>query len=159
MADMYKIVIVNRQNVFKIPTGFRLAVRRACNAVLRMENFKGSAELSVTIVDNGYMTGLYRQYFGRDTTTDVIAFPMGENDNYDVNKETGAKILGDIVVSIEKAAEQASLYGRSLQMEVVSLVVHGALHLLGYDHELSSIEQARMREREMQVMDMVSAQI
>ena len=73
---------------------------------------------------------------------------MGENGEYDVNLDTGAKILGDIVISLEHAVRQADMYGHSLQREIGFLTVHSMLHLLGYDHEAGGIEQVRMRERE-----------
>jgi probable rRNA maturation factor len=73
---------------------------------------------------------------------------MGENGVYDTNMDTGAKILGDIVISIPKAIEQAELYNHSLQREVAFLTVHSMLHLLGYDHENGGIEEVHMREKE-----------
>ena len=77
---------------------------------------------------------------------------MGENGEYDTNLETGAKILGDVVISMEKAVEQADAYGHSLQREVGYLTAHSVLHLLGYDHE-DNLERVRMREKEEFVMD------
>jgi probable rRNA maturation factor len=77
---------------------------------------------------------------------------MGENGVYDVNHSTGAKILGDIVISMEKAVAQAERYGHSLEREVGYLTAHSMLHLLGYDHEKGGIQKVRMREKEEQVM-------
>ena len=84
--------------------------------------------------------------------TDVLSFPMGENGVYDVNHDTGAKILGDIVISMEKAVEQAKRYDHSLEREVGYLTAHSMLHLLGYDHETSGLDRVRMREKEEQIM-------
>ena len=77
---------------------------------------------------------------------------MGENGQYDTNLETGAKILGDIVISVEKAVEQAEAYDHSLQREVAYLTAHSVLHLLGYDH-VENMEKVRMREKEELVME------
>ena len=77
---------------------------------------------------------------------------MGENGVYDENHATGAKILGDIVISMEKAVEQAECYGHGLDREVGYLTAHSMLHLLGYDHEQGGIDRVRMREKEEQVM-------
>ena len=77
---------------------------------------------------------------------------MGENGVYDENHATGAKILGDIVISMEKAVEQAQRYGHSLEREVGYLTAHSMLHLLGYDHEKSGMDRVRMREKEEWVM-------
>ncbi len=84
--------------------------------------------------------------------TDVLSFPMGENGVYDINHSTGAKILGDIVISMEKAVEQAKRYGHSLEREVGYLTAHSMLHLLGYTHEAGGLQKVRMREKEEQVM-------
>ena len=82
----------------------------------------------------------------------MLSFPMGENGNYDINHETGAKILGDIVISVPKAMEQARTYGHSLEREIGYLTAHSMLHLLGYDHENGGLARVRMREKEETVM-------
>lgn len=146
-----RVIITNNQKTVKIPTGLRMLIRRCCNAVLQMENFDSSAEISVTFVDNEEIRKLNAQYRNKDTATDVLSFPMGENGVYDVNMETGAKILGDVVLSMEKAIEQANAYGHSLQREVAYLTAHSVLHLLGYDH-IESMERVRMREKEELIM-------
>lgn len=144
--------ITNRQKDVKIPSGIRLLIRRCCNAVLRMEDFKGSVEVSVSFLSNAQIRELNRDHRGKDIPTDVLSFPMGENGVYDINMETGASILGDIVISVEKAVEQAELYGHTLQREIGFLTVHSMLHLLGYDHEAGGLAAALMREKEEEVL-------
>ena len=126
MADKIKVVITNKQKAVKIPTGIRMLVRRCCNAVLKLENFEGPAEISVTFTDNAGIRELNKQYRDKDIDTDVLSFPMGENGVYDIDMETGAKILGDVVISMEKAR--------------------------GYDH-IDNLEKVRMREKEELVME------
>ncbi|MBE6830574.1 MULTISPECIES: rRNA maturation RNase YbeY [Eubacteriales] len=150
--EKVRVIIENKQKEVKIPTGLRMLVRRCCNAVLRMEKFGSPAEISVTFVNNEQIHELNRQYRGKDVPTDVLSFPMGENGVYDINHSTGAKILGDIVISMEKAVEQAERYGHSLEREVGYLSVHSMLHLLGYDHENGGIQRVHMREKEELVM-------
>jgi len=150
--EKVRVIIENKQKDVKIPTGLRMLVRRCCNAVLRMEKFGAPAEISVTFVNNEQIHELNKQYRGKDVPTDVLSFPMGENGVYDVNHSTGAKILGDIVISMEKAVEQAERYGHSLEREVGYLSVHSMLHLLGYDHENGGIQRVHMREKEELVM-------
>ncbi len=150
--EKIRVIIENRQKTVKIPTGLRMLIRRCCNAVLRMEKFEGPAEISVTFVDNEQIRKLNAQYRKKDVETDVLSFPMGENGVYDINHDTGAKILGDVVLSMEKAEEQANQFGHSLEREVGYLSAHSVLHLLGYDHENGGIERVRMREKEEQVM-------
>ena len=152
MMEKIRVIIDNKQKAVKIPTGLRMLVRRCCNAVLRMENFEGPAEISVLFVDNEQIRKLNSQYRSKDAETDVLSFPMGENGVYDINHSTGAKILGDIVISMEKAVEQANRFGHSLEREVGYLTAHSMLHLLGYDHEQGGIQKVRMREKEEQVM-------
>lgn len=147
-----RVIITNNQKTVKIPTGLRMLVRRCCNAVLKLEDFQGPAEISVTFTDNAQIKELNAQYRNKDIETDVLSFPMGENGKYDLNMETGAQILGDIVISMEKAVEQSDRFGHSLQREVGYLTAHSMLHLLGYDHE-DNMERVRMREKEELVME------
>ncbi len=150
--EKIRVIIDNTQKEVKIPTGLRMLVRRCCNAVLRMEKFPYPAEISVTFVNNKQIHELNRQYRDKDMPTDVLSFPMGENGKYDENPATGARILGDIVISMEKAEEQAERYGHSLEREVGYLTAHSMLHLLGYDHETSPLDKVHMREKEEHVM-------
>lgn len=152
-VDKVKVQITNRQKDVKIPSGIRLLIRRCCNAVLRTEGFHGNAEVSVSFLNNAQIRELNRDHRGKDIETDVLSFPMGENGVYDVNMETGASILGDIVISVEKAVSQAELYGHTLQREIGFLTVHSMLHLLGYDHEAGGLAAALMREKEEEVLN------
>ncbi|ARP51157.1 rRNA maturation RNase YbeY [Ruminococcaceae bacterium CPB6] len=149
--EKIRVMIDNRQKAVKIPTGLRMLVRRCCNAVLRMEHFTESAEISVIFVDNDQIHKLNKQYRDVDAPTDVLSFPMGEDGVYDTDYSNGAKVLGDIVISMEKAVEQAERYGHGLEREVGYLTAHSMLHLLGYDHE-EGIQRVHMREKEEQVM-------
>ena len=151
--ERVKVYISNQQNAVKIPTGIRLLVRRCCSAVLQMEEFFDPAEVSVTFVDNEQIRELNAEYRNKDSATDVLSFPLGENGEYDVNMETGALLLGDIIISVPRAIEQAEMYGHSLRREIGFLTVHSMLHLLGYDHENEGIEAVRMREKEEQVLN------
>ncbi|MGN0551277.1 MAG: rRNA maturation RNase YbeY [Acutalibacteraceae bacterium] len=150
--DKIRVIITNKQKEVKIPTGLRMLVRRCCNAVLRMEEFKGSAEISVTFVNNEQIQSYNKQYRDKDMVTDVLSFGMGENGVYDIDPDTGAQILGDVVISMEKAVEQAVRYDHSLQREVGYLTAHSVLHLLGYDHE-DNLQRVHMREKEEYIMD------
>ena len=152
MSDKIKVIITNDQKEIKIPTGVRMLIRRCCNAVLVNENFEGSAEISVRFVDDEIIHELNREYRHVDRSTDVLSFPLGENGVYDINHDTGANILGDIVISMQHAVMQADLYGHSLQREIAFLTVHSMLHLLGYDHEAEGLERVRMREKEEAVL-------
>ncbi|HEX2937353.1 MAG TPA: rRNA maturation RNase YbeY [Ruminiclostridium sp.] len=150
--DKLKVYIENRQKEVKIPSGMRLLVRRCCNASLVAEKFEGSAEVNVTFVDDLQIKELNRQYRDKDSSTDVLSFPMGENGKFDLDPDTGAYVLGDIVISLEHALAQAQKYGHSFQREVAFLTVHSMLHILGYDHVNGGVEAMRMHEHEDVIM-------
>lgn len=150
--NQVKVIISNDQKEVKIPSGIRLLIRRCCHAVLEEEGFTDKAEVSVRFVDNETIHALNREYRNVDRETDVLSFPLGENGKYDTNLDTGAKLLGDIVISVEKAVEQSEMYNHTLQREIGFLTVHSMLHLLGYDHEDGGIEEVRMREKEETVL-------
>ncbi|MEG1972137.1 MAG: rRNA maturation RNase YbeY, partial [Oscillospiraceae bacterium] len=109
-----KIFISNKQKEIKIPTGTRMLIKRCCNAVLAHEKFPNSAEISISFTDDKSIRDLNLSYRNKDSATDVLSFPMGENNVYEKNVETNSDILGDIVISMERAVEQANAYGHSL---------------------------------------------
>ncbi len=150
--DKIKVTIENKQKTVKIPTGVRLLIRRCCHAVLELEGFEGSAEVDVSLVDNAMIKDINREQRDLDVVTDVLSFPLGENGQFDLNPATGAYMLGDIVLSVERATAQAEEYGHTFQREVGYLTVHSMLHLLGYDHVQGGLEAVRMREKEEAVM-------
>lgn len=149
-----KVYVKNNQTEVKIPVGIRLLIRRCCQAVLTTENFERDAEVSVSFVSNKEIRNLNKVYRGKDAETDVLSFPLtGEDGAEEVSAETGAVLLGDIVISLEMAVRQAANYGHSLERETGFLTVHSMLHLLGYDHESSPLEERIMREKEEVVLD------
>ncbi len=150
-----KVVIENKQKTVKVPTGLRMLLRRCCHAVLEQEHFGESAQVDISIVDNEMIREINREHRHIDRVTDVLSFPLGENGVYDKDPETGAYMLGDIVVSIERAQTQAEQYDHSFQREMGYLVVHSMLHLLGYDHEAGGLQAVRMREHEEAVMQKI----
>ncbi len=147
-----KVVFTDDQKSFRLPSGTRLLIRRCCHAVLEEEHFPVSAEISVRIVDNESIRELNREFREIDRATDVLSFPLCEPGDYEVNPATNLCLLGDIVISAERAHEQAIEYGHSFQREIAFLTVHSMLHLLGYDHEAGGIEAVHMREKEEKVL-------
>ena len=146
------INIYNKQNVIKIPKGIKLLVRRCCNAVIKSEGINYPVEIDVTFLDNAQIKKLNLEYRNKDFATDVLSFPLGENGVYDKNQETGAVMLGDIAISLEKAERQAEIYGHSFDREIAYLTVHSVLHLLGYDHEGDGLDSLKMREKEESIL-------
>ncbi len=153
-AGKLKVSIKNNQSQIKIPSGIRLLIRRCCHAVLISEGFTQDAEVSVSFVSNEEIRSLNKSYRSKDSVTDVLSFPLTDEDGTrEINTETGYVQLGDIVISIETALRQAEIYGHSLTREIGFLTVHSMLHLLGYDHEKSPLDERIMREKEESVLD------
>ena len=148
------VYVKNNQTAVKIPVGIRLLIRRCFQAVLATENFGKDAEVSVSFVTNKEIRSLNKAYRNKDKETDVLSFPLtSEDGTQEVNAETGSVLLGDVVISLEMAVKQANMYGHSLEREVGFLTVHSMLHLLGYDHETSPLEERIMREKEEAVLE------
>lgn len=155
MLTKIRVDIENRQKAVKIPTGLRLLIRRCCHAVLDLEGVDGSAQVDVTLVDNNLIHRINLEQRGIDAPTDVLSFPLGENGEFDINPETGDKLIGNIVLSLEQAQRQAEDFGHSFNREVGYLTVHSMLHLLGYDHVAGGLEAVHMREKEETVMNQI----
>lgn len=120
----------------------RLIVSAAA-AALEYENFGGRAEVSVTLCGDGRIRELNRDYRGIDRVTDVLSFPL-----FDEEEDGGKTPLGDIVIDVDRAAAQAHEYGHSFEREIAFLTVHSMLHLLGYDHEEGKAEESEMFARQ-----------
>lgn len=136
------VLIDNRQEKITVDEAMETLVVQVVNKVLAYEECEEEYEVSISFVDNEEMRSLNNEYRGIDKATDVLSFPMvefieeelyEEDENAEYIEEEIA--LGDIVVSMEKALEQSEEYGHSFNRELAFLLVHGMLHLLGYDHE------------------------
>lgn len=113
----------------------------------------GEAEVSVTLVTNGMIRDINREYRDKDAATDVISFALEEQGEDEITIHGGAdvRLLGDIIISVERAKEQAEDYGHSYERELGFLAVHGFLHLLGYDH-LTEEDEKRMFGRQEEIL-------
>ncbi len=125
----------------ELPEDERIRLSRlaeiAVSTVLRLEGYKGDdAEVSVLFTNDAFIAELNLQYRGIDGPTDVLSFALSEDEDDDVVKIPGIPdILGDIIVSVETASRQAEGEGKPVLDEIGLLIVHGMLHLLGYDHD------------------------
>jgi probable rRNA maturation factor len=117
--------------------------------VLRHTKTSPSAGLTLVISDDVQIQSLNRQYLGVDAPTDVLAFPSGE-----IDLDAGQLYLGDVIISYQRAEEQSEAGEHTLEQEMQLLIVHGVLHLLGYDHAIDS-EKTKMWE----VQDEILAQL
>ncbi len=112
---------------------------------------EASAELGIMFVGDQRMRGLNRKYRGKDRTTDVLAFAVREAFTPHASRLT-PDMLGDVVIAVPTAARQAKQGQRSLDEELTVLLIHGILHLCGYDHERSEKEARRMHRRERMIL-------
>lgn len=130
-------------------------VREAIKATLDHEEFPYDAEVSVTFCDNEYIRGLNNEFRGIDRHTDVLSFPMYEDGDFDETECAMGAVLGDIVISIDRAKEQAAELGNSLHREIAFLAIHSTLHLLGYDHERSPEEDELQCSKQREIIETI----
>ncbi len=136
-------MIVNAQRKVKIDTGsFEPFVRKVLDSV----DEAGGAEVAVAFVSDRRMKQLNKDFRGKQGTTDVLSFPQ-EPDEFAAEEDN---FLGDIVISLEQAAKQAGENGLTLENEIKQLILHGVLHLCGYDHEADNGE---MNARELELRE------
>jgi probable rRNA maturation factor len=121
---------------------------RAIAEVLRAEQVAGPAEVGVLVADDARLHELNRAYRGVDAPTDVLSFADDGPATAFVPQPDAPRYLGDIAISLERVLAQAAEYGHSPARELAYLAAHGALHLLGYDHERGPEDAAAMRARE-----------
>jgi probable rRNA maturation factor len=129
------------------PTRVRADARRVL-AVLE----ETPAELTISLVSDAEIHRLNRDYRGKDRPTDVLAFAMREGPRIAGDEA----VLGDVVISLDTAARQARERRVSVAHEVRTLLIHGVLHLLGYDHERSAVEARRMQAMELRLLGALS---
>lgn len=146
-------MIINQQNKINYTRELQQVIKKVVNTVARTVKLAENTEASILIVDNSYIQELNFIYRGQNIPTDVLSFAMNElgEEEPDFDFSGEVNVLGDIVVSLEKAHEQSQQYGHSLERELGFLIAHGMLHLLGYDHETEA-ERKLMRELEEKIM-------
>lgn len=142
----------NEQDKLPPPDDFEKLVEDCTRAALEEEEIEDDAEVSVTLVDNARIRELNAEFREIDRETDVLSFPLGDEEGFEVDPDTDAILLGDIVISLEKAQSQAEEYGHRLRREVAFLVTHSLFHLLGYDH-MSEDEEAEMFAKQDKVLE------
>ena len=111
-----------------------------------------NGEVSVTLTNNTYIHQLNKQYRGIDRPTDVLSFALNESEEPEIEDGPDVNVLGDLIISVERAQEQAADYGHSVRREVAFLTVHGMLHLFGYDH-MEEADRLEMEAEQRFVME------
>ena len=152
----HTIYSTNDQNKIELSTALRNTVKKAIIAALDYQEIDFPVEISLSFVDNERIHELNKEYRGKDAPTDVLSFPMFEDGEIEYDDESDEPCaIGDIVISLEKAVEQAEEYGHSLEREAAFLAVHSVLHLLGFDHEVSEEDDEYMKESAEEILSSI----
>ena len=156
MKNGLMIYFENSQDGMEITYKLKRLVRLSVEAALAFEGYGNTCEVSVTFTDDAGIRELNRSFRNIDSATDVLSFPLFD---FEGSEEPAVdeleNMLGDIVISLERAEAQAEEYGHSFEREVAFLTVHSMLHLLGYDHVNSEEEELDMRRRQTAIMEML----
>jgi len=142
------VFIKNQQKIIPVEAKKIKKVAERILASLRISGY----ELSVLLLDNKGIRAVNKKYLNRNRPTNVISFSLTEGEFGNINPQ----VLGDVVISVEKALEQAETNGTTLGEEISFLIIHGILHLLGYDHVKGQGERKRMRKKEKEVYRLVT---
>lgn len=160
------IEIDDRQEKIHFTDDMKSLLQNIIKKTLEYEQMTDCVEIGIILVDNEQIKQMNKEFREIDQETDVLSFPMLEYEGYDeddatidlsdlaqdIDPETHELLLGDIVISLEKAMQQASEYAHTFERESGFLVVHGMLHLLGYDH-VTKNDEIIMREKEEEILD------
>lgn len=141
-----EIYVDNRQSKVEITEEIMEVLERVIEEVLIFQEKPLDSEVSISFVDNEEIRELNRQYRGIDRETDVLSFPIDDDFIFD-----GPLLLGDVIISAEKALEQSKDFGHSLNREIAYLTAHSMFHLLGYDH-INEDDKLVMRSKEKEIM-------
>jgi len=150
-----KVFIKNRQRLIRIN---QQKIKNDSRKVLELLGLEG-VELSILLINDSRMRALNRQYRGIDKTTDVLSFPQYGAEAKDFrtsrlpNFQASTLVLGDIVINLQAAKRQAPEHGLSFREELRWLLIHGILHLIGYDHERSKYAERKMRDKERELLE------
>jgi len=143
-----QIFIQNRQRKFPLDEG---EITRWTHQILLMEKIE-NGEIGLVFVNNRRIRHYNRDYRQINRATDVLAFPMREGIGGDLHPD----FLGDVMISLERTDSDAQRFGRDYNSHLLILLIHGTLHLLGYDHTRSPDEEKRMQEREKLIFKAIS---
>lgn len=156
-----KVAVLNQQDKIKVNKKLKNLISSAAKAALEFFDLRTDVEISVMLTDNDGIQVLNKLHRNIDRPTDVLSFPMFEYDekgdieeDYAELSEMGEICIGDIVISLQRAEEQAGEYGHSFEREVGFLTVHSMLHLLGYDH-MTQADEEEMFGYQREILDMM----
>ena len=154
------LVWENCQDKFDVTEDTILLIEKCLAKALEFEEFEYDTEINLLFTNNDGIKEINCEHRNIDRATDVLSFPMLEEEDgtlviYDEDFVDGCVLLGDIVISLERAAQQAEEYGHSIEREIGFLAVHSVLHLLGYDHERGEEEEKEMFSKQEKILSLI----
>lgn len=159
---MTELLLENEQDFLPVTDDLTSLIKSVCDTALSYEECEFDAQISVTLTDNNTIHEINAEHRGIDRPTDVLSFPMlefnenGIADSSEFEYDGDFVMLGDIVISVEQAIIQAKEFGHSITREIAFLTAHSMLHLLGYDHELSDEDDALMRQKQNDLLNILN---
>ena len=155
----HTMIYFNNSQEGAISYALKMLIRRSVIAALDYEGYENDCEISITLTDNKGIHAINKQFRNIDAPTDVLSFPLVEYEESEEPPVDDGNMLGDIIISLERAEEQANEFGHSFEREVAFLTVHSMLHLLGYDHVNSEEEDMEMRQRQSEIMKTLGLEV
>ena len=146
-----EVIISRHPEDLAVPEEVEANIRAAAEKVGELYGVE-NGEVSITLTNNEYIHELNREYRHIDRPTDVLSFALNESEEPAIENGPDINVLGDLVISVERAEEQAADYGHSVRREIAFLTVHGMLHLLGYYH-MEETDRLEMEQEQRYVMD------
>lgn len=154
-----EVEFVNRQRTHKVTAQLKQLLKMCCEKTMEWQGEEGNWQVYITFTSDRLIRQYNSDFRQRDVSTDVLSFPMGENGVYEIDPDTNCYQLGDIVLNLHRAAQQAELFGHTFERECGYLTIHSMLHLLGYDHEDEGEQKRQMRRAEKEILAMCGLQI
>ena len=154
-----KIYYENNQDKEAVTYKLKMLIRRAILATLESEEVEEDCEVSITFCDDANIRELNKKFRGIDKATDVLSFPLFDEEGHENYIPEIDCMLGDIVISLERARAQAEEFGHSYERETAFLAIHSVLHLLGYDHETGEEDEIDMRARQSAVCEKIGLSV
>ena len=154
-----EVEFVNRQRTHKVTAQLKQLLKMCCEKTMEWQGEEGNGQVYITFTSDRLIRQYNSDFRQRDVSTDVLSFPMGENGVYEIDPDTNCYQLGDIVLNLHRAAQQAELFGHTFERECGYLTIHSMLHLLGYDHEDEGEQKRQMRRAEKEILAMCGLQI
>lgn len=158
---IHEVYLENLQDMVPVDDKLTKLLERTVMESLAISDIKTGCEVSISLVDDNRIKEINSEFRNIDTATDVLSFPIVEMDEGiilsmegDLDRDENLLILGDIVISLERAKKQAEEYGHSFTREVAFLTAHGIFHLLGYDHT-NDEQESKMLEKQEEVLNVL----